>query len=292
MISENHLTKLSFLGTGLLVGASLGVIIPEGIETIASSHPNTELPTPKIALCLLVGFTFMLIVEQFLSPHSHSQSSSSIHLERLEDQHTQPAFFDSELADLEREQGVGVSGHARMESTLPELVPKKVAFPLTLGLFIHGLADGLALGASAASKSETEAYSELSIIVFFALMIHKAPTALALTTSLLTTSLTRPECRKHLAFFSVSTPFGAILSYILFSFLGSQGGDWTGMALLISGGTFLYVATVLQPVSHSQSSAPDDVKERTRALLIIVGIFIPYVIGNLLGHGHEHGHQV
>jgi hypothetical protein len=65
--------------------------------------------------------------------------------------------------------------------------------------------------------------------------IIEAPTALALTTSLLSTALPRLECKKHVAFFSAATPFGALVSYGLFSFLDAGGeGDWTGTALLIS----------------------------------------------------------
>jgi len=122
------------------------------------------------------------------------------------------------------------------------------AYPFTVGLVMHGLADGLALGVSALGDTETD----LSLVVFFALIIHKgsltlirflchllmlyqAPTALALTTSLLSTALPRSECKKHIAFFSASTPVGALVSYGLFSFLEAGGkGDWTGIALLIS----------------------------------------------------------
>lgn len=72
-------------------------------------------------------------------------------------------------------------------------------------------------------------------VVIIHTIFDEAPTALALTTSLLSTALPRSECRKHIAFFSASTPFGALVSYGLFSFLEAGGeGDWTGTALLIS----------------------------------------------------------
>lgn len=63
-----------------------------------------------------------------------------------------------------------------------------------------------------------------------------APTAVALTTGLLSTRLPRYECRKYLAFFAASTPIAAIFSYLLLSFLGfaADGGDWVGLALLFS----------------------------------------------------------
>ena len=62
-----------------------------------------------------------------------------------------------------------------------------------------------------------------------------APTVLALTTSLLATSLPRSECRKHIAVFSASTPAGALFSYALLSFVRiNSEGNWTGVAMLIS----------------------------------------------------------
>jgi len=115
---------------------------------------------------------------------------------------------------------------------------------------------------------------------------------LALTTSLLSTALPRLECKKHIAFFSAATPFGALVSYGLFSFLeAGNEGDWTGIALLVSGGTFLYVATVLQPVSHHSSGTPvpEDMSKLARAALMVTGMFLPFTIGALLGHGHGHG---
>jgi len=208
----------------------------------------------------------MLVVE-LMSPHSHSGNAASV--------------FETELDELEREQGSG-----SLTSKLSNAEGKK-ALPLTLGLIMHGLADGLALGVSAL---DTDSHSDLSVIVFLALLIHKAPTTLAFTTSLLTTSLPRSDCKKHLAVFAASTPAGAILSYITLHFLQAGDGGWTGIALLVSGGTFLYVATVLQPVSTHDTHPSNVNSERMRVLLIVVGMFLPFVIGAMLGHGHEHAH--
>ncbi len=62
-----------------------------------------------------------------------------------------------------------------------------------------------------------------------------APTALALTTSLLSTSLPVAECRRHLAVFSVSTPVGTLVSYTLLSFFGASSHNYLpGIALLFS----------------------------------------------------------
>lgn len=55
------------------------------------------------------------------------------------------------------------------------------------------------------------------------------------------------------------------------------------------GGTFLYVATVLQPVSSGSGHHNHDVelKPGIRVLLTVVGMFFPMIAGGILGHGHE-----
>jgi len=286
VFSKSHLARLSAVGTGILLGAALGVIIPEGIETLVTSNTSTEFPTSKIALSLLIGFTFMLIVEQSTSSHSHSTSIPLHSVKRT----ASDVEFDLDLDELEREQGVGSSesGVGTMSPEDSEAEAKKRAFPLTTGLVIHGVADGLALGVSALSDSGPESSADLSLIVFFALLIHKAPTVLALTSALLSTSLPRSTCRKHIAIFSLSTPLSALISYELLNLLGALNGSFTGIALLISGGTFLYVATVLQPVSHhSQASSSEELNGRVRSVLIVAGMFVPILIEAVLGHDHE-----
>ncbi|KII90779.1 hypothetical protein PLICRDRAFT_107070 [Plicaturopsis crispa FD-325 SS-3] len=295
VLPKNQMAKLSTIGNGLLLGTALGVIIPEGIETLASAYPKSDLPTRQIALSLLFGFTFMLVVEQLLSPHSHSPPSNTLPVHNGRPAAAAPpeVQFDAgtELGELELEQGFGYieNNSTPGRGQAPDEDPKRKAYPLTLGLVVHGLADGLALGVSALSTSNLGALSDLSLVVFLALIVHKGPTALALTTSLLATSLPRAECKRHIIFFSASTPLGAIVSYTIFSILGAgKGGNWTGVALLVSGGTFLYVATVLQPVGHHKDpeSSKDDMSDMTRVAFLVFGMTVPFAISQLVGHGH------
>ncbi|KAJ7147162.1 Zinc/iron permease [Mycena crocata] len=290
-LSKHHITRFSTLGSGILIGTALGVIIPEGIETLASAHPSEKLPTAQIALSLISGFIFMLVVEQLVSPHSHSHSHSSlpsntrdnVALHTVGDRADSTVEFDAEMGDLEQPDPPS-SGF--MQVDMDEIKASRArAYPLTFGLLMHGLADGLALGVSSLSplgESSDPSHRDLSFIVFLALIIHKAPTSLALTTSLLNTSLPRPECKKHLTFFAASTPVGAIVSYAVLSlFSAGAQGSWTGLALLVSGGTFLYVATVLT-VSHSPDDAgTEDMSPTLRVGLIAAGIILPYIISHL-----------
>lgn len=284
--SRKHLSRLSSLGTGLLLGTALGVIIPEGIEVLAES--SSQLPTGTIALSLLAGFSLMIVVEQLGSSHVHEAPSDH----SLKPRHVvDDVSFDVELGELENEQGIpSRSRDASPRRGIVESDTKQPAYPLTVGLVIHGLADGLALGVSAVSSGDSSVSSDLSFLVFLALAIHKAPTALAYSTTLLSTSLPRVECKKHLFVFSCSTPVGAVVAYSVFAFLGIGQAHNVGIALLISGGSFLYVATVLQPVSHHASPEVSTEEEgnKSRIIFILLGMFIPYFIGSVLEHGHDH----
>ncbi|KAJ6525237.1 Zinc/iron permease [Mycena vulgaris] len=279
-LSKHHISRFSTLGSGILIGTALGVIIPEGIETLASAHAADKLPTSTIALALIAGFTFMMVVEQLVAPHSHSHGPASSELPL----HAVGATVEFD-AGMEAEPDAP-AGHGFMQVDVDDIRASRArAYPLTFGLITHGLADGLALGVSSLSSDPAgESHRDLSLIVFLALIIHKAPTSLALTTSLLNTSLPPRECRKHLAFFAASTPIGAVVSYVLLSLFSAGGqGSWTGIALLVSGGTFLYVATVLQDVSHGDAGAGDGDKmaPSVRVLLIATGIILPYLISHV-----------
>lgn len=71
--------------------------------------------------------------------------------------------------------------------------------------------------------------------------VSTAPTSFALSTSLLSMSLPRPDCKKHVAVFAAATPLAAIASYATLSLGGTQLSSVTGIALLLSVGTLLDV---------------------------------------------------
>lgn len=121
--------------------------------------------------------------------------------------------------------------------------PHSKAFSTTFGMIIHAAADGIALGASSTSSNTT-----LEFIVFFAIMIHKAPTAFGFIAILLRQGVSKRQARSHLIVFSAAAPFGAVLTWMCVKLAvdhSSQNSQadvmnwWTGIFLLFSGGTFL-----------------------------------------------------
>ncbi|KAJ9091187.1 hypothetical protein QFC20_007697 [Naganishia adeliensis] len=168
----------------------------------------------------------------------------------------------------------------------------------TLGLVIHAMADGVALGASSLSGS-----GGLGLVVFLAVIVHKGPTAMGLTTTLLSLGLTKPQIRTRLLLFSISAPLGAMITYMIVKAAGGGQvevpddqvdpiGWWTGIVLLFSGGSFLYVATVISPLSdsdahgthqHAHQGKHDEADgqalgQKTRLALLLAGMIGPLML--------------
>lgn len=329
-LSETKLRNLTALGVGLLIGTALVIIIPEGIETLYSSnavttignhtesmlqqhvttasstmdsqttnttpiwqedttlqkrqphdhageedeHKSTEHAT--IGMAMIVGFAMMFVVDQVSSLHVHGSSSSTHH----HHEYSELSFMDGNgSSSTATSHGNGnASPEQRSRS------PTSKSITPTIGLIVHAAADGIALGASAT-------HPELSMVVFLAIMLHKAPSAFALTTVLLAEGLSRVSVRRHLLIFSLSAPTGAIGTYMLLHVFWSSSSAstdlayWTGVLLVFSGGTFLYVAMhALQELRPSSSSSHAEKLSGSQVGAILGGMFLPIVLN--VAHSH------
>ncbi|KAI9762952.1 MAG: hypothetical protein M4579_000015 [Chaenotheca gracillima] len=388
-LSQSHLRLISTIGMGLLVGTSLIVIIPEGIETLysagATSHvhnsravydkamdirwsapvekrsevvglspmiaarisrredsaeadainalpgpvipetasldPNTDSYVPPkegefkiqedksssessesesseepqsphayVGLSLILGFILMYLIDQL--PRHASGGTTANH---------QPSYIslDNLSQGPHRSSSPGTGSEAGMMDVHRPRSSRSLA--TTLGLVIHAAADGIALGASSSTAN-----TSLGIIIFFAIMVHKAPAAFGLTSVLLKQGLTKRQARAHLIIFSLAAPIGAISTWTLVHLLrGDTAGDetstqwWTGILLLFSAGTFLYVAMhTMQEESdthqHEGSNGYSDPGARKLAanegpkmrdtLTAVVGMLLPLL--TQVGHVH------
>jgi zinc transporter ZupT len=142
----------------------------------------------------------------------------------------------------------------------------------TLGLVIHAAADGIALGAAA-----TTSHRDVEMIIFLAIMLHKAPAAFSLVVLLLHNGLKPPTIRKHLLAFSLSAPIAAIVTYYGLSQQGKEAlrqNNATGVAMLFSAGTFLFVATVhvLPELIQNKLLTPKEM------VFLLGGAFLPLLL--------------
>jgi hypothetical protein len=124
----------------------------------------------------------MLVIEQLILPHSPT-THTDLPLQNIKGSTSTIEFdADAELVDQEHDGGLRTG---RLQSDISESTRSApqdgadaatVARPLTFGLVVHGLADGLALGVSSIPTDAVGSGSRLSFIVFLALLIHKGQT--------------------------------------------------------------------------------------------------------------------
>lgn len=199
------------------------------------THEEIEGPHAYIGVALILGFILMFLVDHLpeaLAPSKPQYQSLHISLSNL---HRGP--HNSSAISLNAMNG----GESAPLTPLPQARQEPRSSATTIGLVIHACADGIALGASSTAPS-----TSLSLVIFLAIMLHKAPAAFGLTTVLLKQGLSKRTARTHLAFFSLAAPAGAFVTWAIVHMLGRArlGGDdgllWTtGWVLLFSGGTFL-----------------------------------------------------
>ena len=204
-----------------------------GPEEEAEETHNEETPDPHayIGVSLTLGFILMFLVDHLpeaLSPSKPKYQSLHISLSNLgRGPHNSSA--------------VSLNGMNTSPPPEPQPAPPPRSSATTIGLVVHACADGIALGASSTAPS-----TSLSLVIFFAIMLHKAPAAFGLTSVLLKQGLSKRTVRTHLVMFSLAAPAGAFVTWAIVHALGRArlGGDdgltfTTGWVLLFSGGTFL-----------------------------------------------------
>ncbi|KAF4983867.1 hypothetical protein FZEAL_808 [Fusarium zealandicum] len=194
----------------------------------AEHHDEHEIPTFEIGFSLILGFLLMFLIDR-LPRHATDSLQAAPQMRHI---------------SLDNLNGDSAAVDEEADGFLGSLAPtprRARSLATTTGLVIHAAADGIAMGASSTTSD-----MKLGFIIFAAIMIHKAPAAFGLTSLLLKQGLSKRAARGHLIVFSLAAPFGAVTTWIIITLLGGGTVDsdhwWTGMLLLFSGGTFLYVA--------------------------------------------------
>ncbi|NBT58593.1 hypothetical protein EBT16_07400 [bacterium] len=142
-----------------------------------------------------------------------------------------------------------------------------------LGLTVHGIIEGLALGSSLVLP-------HLAMLVLVAIMAHKAPSGFALTSILRLAGKSKSQILLFSFGVALSGPLGLLLAYF---FLRTQEyQNAAGCLLALSAGTFVYIgACDLLPEIHRASE-----EKLKRLAFFLLGLFISYGSGFFLEHHH------
>ena len=145
----------------------------------------------------------------------------------------------------------------------------QMGIPAFMGISLHSLLDGLALGAGLMLP-------QLGPVVLLAVIIHKMPDSISITSILLSAGWSRRKVAMLSLLFSLTTPVGALLAYFFFRALSPEN---VAIAIGISAGTFLAIATAdILPQVHR-------IEERNPLTLVclVLGLAVSWV-GYLLAH--------
>lgn len=196
-------------------------------------------PHAWIGVSLILGFILMYLIDTLPQTATSPSQPQRFHISLNQ-------FSFNRSPSISNDAAARTPADTFASDTASSHTPSTRPSSTTVGLVIHAAADGIALGASS-----TTAGSNLSFIIFIALMIHKAPAAFGLTSVLLKQGLSKRMARAHLIVFSLAAPVGALFTWSAVHLLGLSSSSLgesasteftTGVLLLFSGGTFLYVA--------------------------------------------------
>jgi zinc transporter 9 len=245
-VSSQGLADLTGFASGLLLVSAFVVVVPEGFHTAAESGGGFAFDPVVLGLAGLAGFGLLLVLEGWGIGHA-------VH----EEHH-------------DHESG---HGHEHVHHPYSSGV-------VALGLSVHALADGLAIGA-AATSGETS----FSLLVAFAVIVHRVPAALSLGIFLLHQPGGRRAAIKGLLLFTLATPVAIVLSYLVL-----DGADKSVLALvlLFSAGTFVYVATVdTLPAIHNPTTGRRSVRNVLSSAAAFSMLLIVLNSAGILEHGHH-----
>ena len=145
----------------------------------------------------------------------------------------------------------------------------QMGIPAFLGISLHSLLDGVALGAGLIIP-------QLGPVVLLAVIIHKMPDGIAISSILLSAGWRRRTVVTLSLLFSLTTPLGALIAYF---FLSTLTPEAIAVAIGISAGTFLAIATadILPQVHRIEERNP-------MTLLFLVGGLAVSWAGKLIEH--------
>ncbi|MBI4434459.1 ZIP family metal transporter, partial [Candidatus Uhrbacteria bacterium] len=219
---------------GVLLAASFTEIIPESLEL----HPQ--------ALLIVLGTFFLFyVLEHSVVAHHHHLGSSEFRVQSSELPNA------SDVRDDHR----SVERHVPVE---------KLAF---VGLAVHSLVDGLAIGAG------FEVSPALGIIATLAVILHEVPEGIVTLSLFLHADYQRRRAVALTAIVALATPVGAIATAFIPAL---RGATMLGTLLAVAGGSFLYVAAAdLIPETHRAKHIP-------AILLMLLGIMVPIAVERFL----------
>ncbi|MDC3414519.1 ZIP family metal transporter [Aquibacillus sp. 3ASR75-11] len=164
--------------------------------------------------------------------------------------------------------------HFGYETHMDKHSDKKAGVGAFLGMSIHSFFDGFSIVAG------FEVSSQLGFLVFVAVVLHKIPDGLTISSIVLTAFNDKKKAFIASAVLSLSTLLGGALVWII-RYTGAASSEVSEsiarIGLSFSAGVFLYVAaTDLLPIVNKS-------EQRKVGLFVFVGVIVFYLVSLLVG---------
>lgn len=208
-------------------------------------------PSGLTGLALIGGFLLMMFLDQAQASaaggHAHCGHAHHAHAHAADGEDRDAHGHGTiELTDAAAAAAVAdpplpgpppSSGTPGKGGALPDA---SAADRAVIGLLVHCVSDGLALGAAFLSGNATVSYG-----VGLALVLHKAPMAFGLTAYLQSCKWPWARAQRTLVTFAATAPASAVATYTLLRAVPAFTTPLAvSLAILFSGGTFLHAATM------------------------------------------------
>ena len=233
---------MSFV-SGLMLGVAFYHLLPHCIALVGG-----PVAADVSVWWLMVGLIAMLLLLRMFHFHQHDFS------------HEEDVHHDHH--------------HSHGESTAHPLSWLGIA----LGLALHTIIDGVALGAVIQGEAASgEAAGLLGVGVFLAILLHKPLDAMSITTVMEAGGWSRPARATTNAIFAFMCPVGALLFFFGVGYLDDARDYVVGVALAFSAGAFICIA-LSDLLPEVQFHSHDKAK---LTLAFILGIALAYTIGGI-----------
>ena len=247
-------SAMSFV-SGLMLGVAFFHLLPHGVAMLGGPAA-----TDIAVRWLMLGLIAMLLLLRMFHFHQHDFSDEEEHLHNHNHNH-------------DHDHDHAAAATRRQANTVHRMSWLGIA----LGLGVHTLIDGIALGAVMLGEIANGAAGLVGVGVFLAILLHKPLDAMSITTVMAAGGWSRSARATNNLLFALMCPLGALLFFFGVDFLGDNRDYLVAAALAFSAGAFICIAlSDLLPEVHFHSH------DRTRlTLAFLLGIGLAYAIGAL-----------
>jgi len=246
---------------GLLMGVTAGVMISLAfMELVAEAWQMAGYLTATIGFA--AGAIFMLAIDMLIP---HMRFGEAEVPERLPDM---PSSADWEFHAAERHQRRRRRGWFRKTSGTLDRGLLKTGVLIAIGITIHNMPEGIAVGAGYAHQPE------FGYFIAIAIALHNIPEGIATALPLVQAGARRRDAFKIALFSGLTEPIGAMLAI----FFLSAFGDLVPVALAFAGGVMTFIT-----LDELVPAAREHGHQHWTAIGIILGAIFVFLLSGMFG---------